>query len=104
MHQSLSEEKARQLFRQIISAISYCHKNGIVHRDLKGENLLLDSNLTIKVIDFGLSNTWSSESFLKTACGSPLYAAPEILEHKEYRGPEVRFNIIFHYYFIIFFF
>jgi len=89
MHKSLSEKKARNLFRQIISGISHCHKNSIVHRDLKGENLLLDSNLTIKVIDFGLSNKWSTASFLKTACGSPLYASPEIIEHKEYIGPEV---------------
>ena len=106
MHQSLSEKKARNLFRQIISAISHCHNNSIVHRDLKGENLLLDSNLTIKVIDFGLSNLWSPTSFLKTACGSPLYASPEIIEHKEYIGPEVLsfiFILLFslYFYFVI---
>jgi 5'-AMP-activated protein kinase catalytic alpha subunit len=50
-----------------------------VHRDLKPENLLLDYNHKIKIVDFGLSNTYKKEEMLKTACGSPCYAAPEMI-------------------------
>jgi 5'-AMP-activated protein kinase catalytic alpha subunit len=56
----------------------------IVHRDLKPENLLLDENLNIKIVDFGLSNTYKTDEALKTACGSPCYAAPEMISGKEY--------------------
>jgi 5'-AMP-activated protein kinase catalytic alpha subunit len=54
------------------------HKIRVVHRDLKPENLLLDHNKNLKLVDFGLSNTYKSEEQLKTACGSPCYAAPEV--------------------------
>ena len=60
------------------------HKLKIVHRDLKPENLLLDKDLNIKIVDFGLSNTYKSGEFLKTACGSPCYAAPEMVAGKRY--------------------
>ena len=55
------------------------HKIGIVHRDLKPENLLFDNNQNIKIVDFGLSNTYKPNELLKTACGSPCYAAPEMI-------------------------
>lgn len=86
-HKKLSEPKARHLFRQIVAAISHCHQHNIAHRDLKAENLLLDEHLNIKLIDFGLSNTFSKNVLLKTPCGSPSYAAPEIIEKKDYNGP-----------------
>jgi 5'-AMP-activated protein kinase catalytic alpha subunit len=76
--QRLEEDEACKFFQQILSGIEYVHKLTIVHRDLKPENLLLDYNNTIKIIDFGLSNTYKEGELLKTACGSPCYAAPEV--------------------------
>ncbi len=76
--QRLSEKEACEFFHQIVSGIEYIYKLKIVHRDLKPENLLLDYNHSIKIIDFGLSNTYRDGERLKTACGSPCYAAPEV--------------------------
>lgn len=85
----MSEDKARRFFQQIICAVEYCHRHKIVHRDLKPENLLLDSDLNVKIADFGLSNIMTDGNFLKTSCGSPNYAAPEVISGKLYAGPEV---------------
>ncbi|KAG6420943.1 hypothetical protein SASPL_117489 [Salvia splendens] len=85
----LHEDEARNFFQQIISGVEYCHRNMVVHRDLKPENLLLDSKLNVKIADFGLSNIMRDGHFLKTSCGSPNYAAPEVISGKLYAGPEV---------------
>jgi carbon catabolite-derepressing protein kinase len=85
----LKEDKARKFFQQIVCAIEYCHRHKIVHRDLKPENLLLDDNFNVKIADFGLSNIMTDGNFLKTSCGSPNYAAPEVISGKLYAGPEV---------------
>lgn len=85
----LQEDEARRFFQQIISGVEYCHRNMVVHRDLKPENLLLDSNCNVKIADFGLSNIMRDGHFLKTSCGSPNYAAPEVISGKLYAGPEV---------------
>ncbi|KNC73115.1 hypothetical protein SARC_14327, partial [Sphaeroforma arctica JP610] len=78
-HGKLSEDAARTFFQQIISGVEYCHRHKVVHRDLKPENLLLDTNNNVKIADFGLSNIMTDGDFLKTSCGSPNYAAPEVL-------------------------
>ncbi|RWA08263.1 hypothetical protein EKO27_g6827 [Xylaria grammica] len=85
----LEEQKARRFFQQMICAVEYCHRHKVVHRDLKPENLLLDDNLNVKIADFGLSNIMTDGNFLKTSCGSPNYAAPEVISGKLYAGPEV---------------
>jgi len=76
--EQLSEKEGCRFFKQIISGIEYLSRLNIVHRDLKPENLLLDHNMNIKIVDFGLSNTYNDGEKLKTACGSPCYAAPEV--------------------------
>ncbi|XP_054150971.1 MAP/microtubule affinity-regulating kinase 4-like [Melozone crissalis] len=88
-HGRMKEKEARAKFRQIVSAVHYCHQKNIVHRDLKAENLLLDADANIKIADFGFSNEFSRGSKLDTFCGSPPYAAPELFQGKKYDGPEV---------------
>ncbi|CCE86017.1 Piso0_005661 [Millerozyma farinosa CBS 7064] len=85
----MPEDEARRFFQQITAAVEYCHRHKIVHRDLKPENLLLDDHLNVKIADFGLSNIMTDGNFLKTSCGSPNYAAPEVISGKLYAGPEV---------------
>ncbi|KFM28770.1 SNF1-related protein kinase catalytic subunit alpha KIN10 [Auxenochlorella protothecoides] len=85
----LMEDEARRFFQQIVSGVEYCHRNMVVHRDLKPENLLLDSRMNVKIADFGLSNVMRDGHFLKTSCGSPNYAAPEVISGRLYAGPEV---------------
>ncbi|XP_056296463.1 MAP/microtubule affinity-regulating kinase 4 isoform X3 [Pseudoliparis swirei] len=88
-HGRMKEKEARAKFRQIVSAVHYCHLKNIVHRDLKAENLLLDADANIKIADFGFSNEFTEGSKLDTFCGSPPYAAPELFQGKKYDGPEV---------------
>jgi len=88
-HGRLKEKQARKFGRQIASALDYCHRNSIVHRDLKIENILISKTGDIKIIDFGLSNLYSPRSLLKTFCGSLYFAAPELLQARQYTGPEV---------------
>ncbi len=82
----LKEKEACKFYQQIISGIEYLNKLKIVHRDLKPENLLLDSKKNIKLVDFGLSNNYSNNNLLLTACGSPCYAAPEMINGEKYNG------------------
>lgn len=85
----LAESEALEFFQQILSGVDYMHKNRICHRDLKPENMLLDSNRNIKIIDFGLSNSYGKSDLLSTACGSPCYAAPEMIAGNKYQGIKI---------------
>lgn len=84
-HKRLDEREAAKLFIQLINAVTYIHQHNVVHRDLKPENVLLNDGF-IKVIDFGLSSQYSPGQKLKTPCGSPCYAAPEMLQGLHYDG------------------
>ncbi|KAJ6510732.1 hypothetical protein C8R45DRAFT_965014 [Mycena sanguinolenta] len=88
-HGRLRERVARKFARQIASALDYCHRNNVVHRDLKIENILISQTGNIKIIDFGLSNLYNPVAHLGTFCGSLYFAAPELLNAKVYTGPEV---------------
>ena len=85
----MTEGEARGLFCQLVSALQHCHQRGVVHRDLKLGNLLLDANNNIKISDFGLSNQWHPGNELDTFCGSPAFMAPELFLGMPYTGPEV---------------
>lgn len=85
----LSETEARRIFQQMIAGVECCHRRMVVHRDLKPENILLDAQWTVKVADFGLGNIMREGHFLTTSCGSPNYAAPEVICGRPYCGPEV---------------
>ena len=82
----LEEEEAAVFFYQLINGVEYIHSKGIAHRDLKPENLLLTEDKVLKIIDFGLSHEFTQDEFLKTKCGSPSYAAPEIIAKPKYDG------------------
>ena len=82
----LTEKEACTFFHQIINGVEYLHNQGIIHRDLKPENLLLDEKNQIKISDFGLSTFFTKDNYLQTACGTPSYAPPEMLEGLQYNG------------------
>ena len=83
----LSEEVAKMLFAQIISCMEYLNKLNICHRDIKPENILLNNKKDyITMIDFGLSNFCSYTNLLKSSCGSPCYASPEMIKGEPYNG------------------
>ena len=84
--QQLDEDEASIFFYQLINGVEYIHSLGVAHRDLKPENLLLTEKKILKIIDFGLSHEFNGEDFLKTKCGSPSYAAPEIIKGLPYDG------------------
>ncbi len=87
----MSERESRRLFQQLLSAIGYMHSHQIVHRDLKPENILLTKypQRNVKLADFGLSKYLEDGELLRTSCGSPNYAAPEVVTGSLYGGPEI---------------
>ncbi|XP_032958245.1 serine/threonine-protein kinase MARK2-like, partial [Rhinolophus ferrumequinum] len=88
IHGRMEESAARRTFRQLVSAVHYCHGKGIIHRDVKPQNVLLDRNLDARLADFSLSTPFNG-SKLSTFCGTPLYTAPELFQGEEYDGPPV---------------
>ncbi|KAJ2956342.1 hypothetical protein NQZ79_g7807 [Umbelopsis isabellina] len=83
----LKEAEARNIFWQVCVAVDWCHQRNICHRDLKPENILLSgSKNEVKIVDFGMASLQPQTSLLKTSCGSPHYACPEIVTGKQYDG------------------
>ncbi|KAF9451606.1 Pkinase-domain-containing protein [Macrolepiota fuliginosa MF-IS2] len=85
----LEEDETRVIFGQLCLAVAYLHESGIVHRDLKLENVLLDERCRIKLGDFGFTREYDKNGFMQTFCGTTGYASPEMLQGKRYQGPEV---------------
>jgi serine/threonine protein kinase len=85
----LSEFLARCLVSDILAGVAYIHENGVVHRDIKPENCVFDGNGKVKIIDFGLAARFVPGQLLDDFCGSPEYAAPEVLKEIPYEGPPV---------------
>lgn len=86
-HGRVESQVAVIFLKMLLEGVEYLHKNGVCHRDLKPENLLLEKHTRhLKIIDFGLSNMYKDSQLLRTACGSPCYAAPEMIAGKEYQG------------------
>ena len=85
----LLESEACKIFQQIIAGVEYLHSMKVVHRDLKPENLLFDYKKDVKIADFGLSNYYPEDNLLSTPCGSPCYAAPEMVRGLKYHGSGV---------------
>ncbi|XP_074041981.1 MAP/microtubule affinity-regulating kinase 3-like [Leptinotarsa decemlineata] len=88
-HGRMDEREARAKFRQIVSAVEYCHKKKIIHRDLKDGNILFDSEMNVKIADFGFAREFTPGIKVHTFCGSLHFAAPEMFMNIEYDGPEV---------------
>ena len=87
-NRQMHENEIRFLFRQVVSAISYCHQRNVAHRDIKLENILLnDQKNQVKLIDFGFSTCIPNDKKVKLFCGTPSYMAPEIVSKVEYAGP-----------------
>ncbi|CUM66528.1 uncharacterized protein PRCAT00004195001 [Priceomyces carsonii] len=88
----LKENDAKKIFAQLVSGVDYMHSKGLIHRDLKLENLLLDKHKNVIISDFGFVNSYNKDKndFMKTSCGSPCYAAPElVLTQSPYEGRKV---------------
>ena len=82
----LSLRESLRFMRQLIEAMAFCHNNCVCHRDLKPENLLLDKQMNLKIADFGMAGLQASGKLLATSCGSPHYAAPEVIRGQKYDG------------------
>lgn len=83
----LEEADAQRIFKQIMTALQYCHRKSIAHRDIKLENILLDHDRNVKLIDFGFSTCIPNDKKIKMFCGTPSYMGPEIVMKEEYAGP-----------------
>lgn len=85
----ISEQTAKPIFKQIVSAVSYFHDLGLVHRDLKLENILIDDLNQIKLIDFGFATACKSGDKLQLFCGTPCYMDPDLAKQNKYSGQAV---------------
>jgi serine/threonine protein kinase len=89
LHQRLSERETCKYTRQLLSAVHHMHAAGVVHRDIKLENIMLTEDDNVVMIDFGYSSTYTRDSLLYRCCGSPHFVAPEIVQNKPYNGCQV---------------
>ena len=78
----VKEHFSKKIFQQLLQAVKHCHRNGVLHRDLKCENILLDEGNNVKITDFGFAKQYNKSDLCKTFCGSAAYAAYEILKGK----------------------
>ena len=90
----IAEDETRVMFGQLCLAVAYLHNNGIVHRDLKLENVLLDERCRVKLGDFGFTREFDRGSLMETFCGTTGYASPEMLQGMRYQGPGETFHLI----------
>ncbi|OMJ93960.1 hypothetical protein SteCoe_3022 [Stentor coeruleus] len=88
-HKRLDEAEASVIYKQIISALEYCHEKNITHRDIKLENVQLDLDYKVKLIDYGFATCYSNDKKTLVFCGSPSYMAPEIINKQQFAGPPV---------------
>ncbi|XP_021487696.1 PAS domain-containing serine/threonine-protein kinase [Meriones unguiculatus] len=88
-HPCLDEPLASYIFRQLLSAVGYLRSQGIIHRDIKDENIVISEDFTIKLIDFGSAAYLERGKLFYTFCGTIEYCAPEVLMGNPYRGPEL---------------
>jgi len=82
----IDENECRKIFSQLVNAISFCHSKSIIHRDIKLENIIVDSNFNLKLIDFGFGAVTSNNKLQSFFCGTPSYMPPEIVQKKDYIG------------------
>eukprot|EP01103_Thecamoeba_quadrilineata_P005069 TRINITY_DN14921_c0_g1_i1.p1 TRINITY_DN14921_c0_g1~~TRINITY_DN14921_c0_g1_i1.p1 ORF type:complete len:492 (+),score=95.52 TRINITY_DN14921_c0_g1_i1:147-1622(+) len=87
--QRLSEGEARSMFSDILSALDFSHREFILHRDIKAENVFLDKSFSPRIGDWGFAGAWHPDETLDVFCGSLHYSAPEICSGTNYIGPEV---------------
>ena len=81
-HKRLDEFEAKQIFRQITYGLGHIHAMGILHRDIKLDNILLGSENNVKICDFGVSKIMEKNTYIKEQCGTPAYLAPEIISEE----------------------
>jgi MAP/microtubule affinity-regulating kinase len=86
-NKKLDEPEARRIFKQIIQGLDHCHNLNITHRDIKLDNILIDSHHCVKIIDFGFSTCFSNDKKVRLFCGTPSYMSPEIVTKQESHGP-----------------
>ena len=98
----LEEDEAAYYYYQLINGLENIHRHGIVHRDLKLENLLINNNNILKIIDFGLSNYYNKNNLLSTPCGSSCYASPEMISGKKYDGIRLIYGVQVLFYILCF--
>lgn len=91
----LQEVEARRIFGQLCLALGYVHAQGVVHRDLKLENVLLDEKCNVKVADFGFGREFDKNKLMETYCGTTGYASPEMLAGRKYTGEGAVASLLF---------